>query len=293
MFVVPWPPGGGADMMARLIGVAIGEKLGTSVVVENRPGAAGIVGTELAARAAPDGHTLLLGSTGPNSISASLYSDLPYDPVADFTPITQITSLPLLLNIHAELPFETVQDLIDYAKENPGELNYGSVGEGTAQHLASEIFKITADLDMVHVPYDGSTPAFAALASGEVHMLFDNIMASQAMIDAGRVRPLGISSLTRSPAKPDVPTIDEAALDGFDVVAFQSILVPAGTPPEVVDKLHEVIVDFLNTEEMQERARNLGAIIVGNTPEEEKQRIIRAVEQWGLAVEAAGISLEY
>lgn len=292
-FIVPWPPGGGADMMARMIGEAIAKDLGTSLVVENRPGAAGIVGTQLAARAQPDGHTLLLGSTGPNSISAALYENLPYDPVEDFTPITQITSLPLLLSINANLPFETAQDLIDYARENPGELNYGSVGEGTAQHLASEIFKITAELDMVHVPYDGSTPAFSALAGGEVDMLFDNIMASQAMIDSGRVRPIGISSLDRSPAKPDVPTIDESALEGFDVVAFQNILVPAGTPTEIVHKLHTAIVDYLGSDEMQARAEELGAILVGNSPEEEKQRIKDAVEQWSAAAEAAGISLEY
>lgn len=292
-FIVPWPPGGAADMMARTIGEHLASELGQSVVVENRPGAGGIIGTELAARSEPDGHTLLLGSTGPNSIAASLYSNLPYDPVADFTPITQITELPLLLSVNADLPFNSAGELIAYARENPGKVNFGSVGEGTAQHLASEIFRVTADLDMVHVPYAGSTPAFTALASGEVDMLFDNVMASKAMIDAGRIRPLGISSLTRSSGMPEVPTIDETALEGFQVVAFQNILVPAGTPEPIVNRLNEIIVSFLNTPEMQERLSALGATVVGNTAAEEKQRIIDVVATWGRAVEAAGISLQY
>lgn len=292
-FIVPWPPGGGADIMARLIGAAIAEKLDTNVVVDNRPGAAGIVGTQLATKAPPDGHTLLLGSTGPNTIAKALYKNLPYDPIEDLTPITQITSLPLLLSVNADLPVKTVQELIAYAKEHPGELNYGSVGEGTAQHLAAEIFKIQAGLDMVHIPYKGAAPAFTALAAGEINLTFDNIMASQAMIDSGRIRPIGISSLERSPAMPDVPTISESGLPDFNVVAFQNISVPKGTPQEVVDKLHAVITEYLQTDEMKERAKQSGAILVGNTPAEEDQRLRTAVEQWTAAAKAARISLEY
>lgn len=292
-FIVPWPPGGAADMMARLIGEGISRELGQSVIVENKPGAGGLIGTEAVARAAPDGYTLVLGSTGPNSIAGSLYRNLRYDPAKDLAGVTQITELPLLLIVNASLPVNSVRELIDYAKKNPGKLNFGSVGAGTAQHLTSEIFKSKAGLDMVHVPYKGSAPAFTGLVGGEVQMLFDNIPASQAMIKAGKVKAIAISSRNRSPALPDVPTVAESGLPDFHVVAWQNVAVPAGTPAAVVQRLNTEIVKFINTDAMRKRLTDMGANVVGNTPGEETQRIRDEVAQWGAAVEAAGVKLDY
>jgi tripartite-type tricarboxylate transporter receptor subunit TctC len=292
-FVVPWPPGGAADIMARLIGEGLSKEFGQSVVVDNRPGAGGLVGTEAVARMAPDGYTLLLGSTGPNAIAGSLYKNLRYDPVKDFTPVTQITELPLLLVVNKDFPANSVGELIAYAKANPGKVNFASVGAGTAQHLASEIFKITAGINIVHVPYKGSAPAFTDLAGGAVQMLFDNIPASRAMIQAGKVKVLAVSTTKRSTAMPDIPTVAESGLPGYHVSAWQNITTPAGTPPEAVERLNKEIVKFLNQPEMRKRITEMGANIVGNTPAEEAQRIKDETEKWARAVKAAGVTLEY
>ncbi|HQZ46077.1 MAG TPA: tripartite tricarboxylate transporter substrate binding protein [Usitatibacteraceae bacterium] len=292
-FIVPWPPGGAADIMARLIGEGLSKELGQTVVVDNRPGAGGLVATEQVAKMEPDGHTLLLGSTGPNAIAGSLYKNLRYDPVKDLTPVTQITELPLLLVVNKDFPANNVKELIAYAKANPGKVNFASVGSGTAQHLASEIFKITAGINIVHVPYKGSAPAFTDLAGGAVQMLFDNIPASRAMLQAGKVKAIAVSTSTRSTAMPDLPTVAESGLPGFHVSAWQNIAMPPGSPPEAVARVNREVVKFLNSPEMRKRITDMGANVVGNTPAEEAQRIKDEVEKWGRAVKAAGVSLEY
>ncbi len=292
-FIVPWPPGGAADIMARLIGEGLSKELGQTVVVDNRPGAGGLVATEQVAKMEPDGHTLLLGSTGPNAIAGSLYKNLRYDPVKDLTPVTQITELPLLLVVNKDFPANNVKELIAYAKANPGKVNFASVGSGTAQHLASEIFKITAGINIVHVPYKGSAPAFTDLAGGAVQMLFDNIPASRAMLQAGKVKAIAVSTSTRSSAMPDLPTVAESGLPGFHVSAWQNIAMPPGSPPEAVARVNREVVKFLNSPEMRKRITDMGANVVGNTPAEEAQRIKDEVEKWGRAVKAAGVSLEY
>jgi tripartite-type tricarboxylate transporter receptor subunit TctC len=291
-FIVPWPPGGAADIMARLIGQGLSKELGQPVVVENRPGAGGLMATEQVARMAPDGYTLLLGSTGPNSIAGSLYTNLRYDPVKDLTPVTQITELPLLLVVNKEFPANSVSELIAYAKANPGKVNFASVGAGTAQHLPSEIFKISAGLNMVHVPYKGSTPAFTDLASGQVQMLFDNIPASRAMIQSGKVKVLAVSTTTRASAMPDVPTVAESGLPGFNVSAWQNIAMPPGSPPEAVARINREIVKLMNAPEMRKRVTDMGANIAVNSPDAEARRINDEVEKWRRAVTAAGIKLE-
>ncbi|MBX3715602.1 MAG: tripartite tricarboxylate transporter substrate binding protein [Burkholderiales bacterium] len=292
-FIVPWPPGGAADIMARLIGEGLSKELGQTVVVDNRPGAGGLVATEQVAKMEPDGHTLLLGSTGPNAIAGSLYKNLRYDPVKDLTPVTQITELPLLLVVNKDFPANNVKELIAYAKANPGKVNFASVGSGTAQHLASEIFKITAGINIVHVPYKGSAPAFTDLAGGAVQMLFDNIPASRAMLQAGKVKAIAVSTSTRSTAMPDLPTVAESGLPGFHVSAWQNIAMPPGSPPEAVARVNREVVKFLNSPEMRKRITDMGANVVGNTPAEEAQRIKDEVEKWGRAVKAAGVSLDY
>jgi len=292
-FVVPWPPGGAADIMARLIGDGLAKEFGQTVVVDNRPGAGGLMATEQVARMEPDGYTLLLGSTGPNSIAASLYKNLRYDPVKDLTPVTQITELPLLLVVHKDFPANSVQELIAYAKANPGKVNFASVGAGTAQHLASEIFKIAAGINIVHVPYKGSAPAFTDLAGGAVQMLFDNIPASRAMLQAGKVKAIAVSTATRSAVMPDIPTVAESGLPGFHVSAWQNVLMPPGSPPEAVNRVNREIRKLLNAPELRKRITDMGANVAGNSPAEEAQRIKDEVEKWGRAVKAAGISLEY
>lgn len=292
-FIVPWPPGGAADIMARLIGDGLSKEFGQSVVVDNRPGAGGLVATEAVTKMEPDGYTLLLGSTGPNAIAGSLYKNLRYDPVKDLTPVTQITELPLLLVVNKDFPANSVRELIAYAKANPGKVNFASVGSGTAQHLASEIFKIAAGIDIVHVPYKGSAPAFTDLAGGAVQMLFDNIPASRAMIQAGKVKVLAVSTTARSSAMPEVPTVAESGLPGFHVSAWQNVAMPPGSPPEAVNRINKEILKILNSPEMKKRITDMGANVVGNSPSEEAQRIKDETAKWAQAVKAAGVTLEY
>jgi tripartite-type tricarboxylate transporter receptor subunit TctC len=292
-FIVPWPPGGAADIMARLIGEGLAKEFGQAVVIDNRPGAGGLMATEAVTRMEPDGYTLLLGSTGPNAIAGSLYKTLRYDPVKDLTPVTQITELPLLLVVNKDFPANSVLELIAYAKANPGKVNFASVGSGTAQHLASEIFKIAAGIDIIHVPYKGSAPAFTDLAGGAVQMLFDNIPASRAMIQTGKVKVLAVSTATRSSAMPEIPTVAESGLPGFHVSAWQNVAMPAGSPTEAVNRVNKEIVKILNSPEMKKRITDMGANVVGNSPSEEAQRIKDETVKWAQAVKAAGVTLEY
>ena len=291
-FIVPWPPGGAADLIGRLIAERLSPALGQPVVVDNRAGAGGIVGTEAAARSAPDGYTMLFGSTGPNAINVSLYSKLPYDPVRDFTPVTQLTALPLVLIVSPSLPVNSVAELIALGKAKPGSLTVASVGAGTAQHLAGEIFRAQAGLEWVHVPYKGSAPAFTDLLGGQVNLLFDNIPASQPHIKAGKVKALAVTSATRSSALPDVPTVAEAGLPGYEAVAWQNVLVPAGTPRPIVDRLNAEIVKILRTPEMTERLVGLGAIVVGSAVDQAGAHVKSEVDKWGRAVKAAGVKLD-
>jgi len=291
-FVVPWPPGGAADIMARLIADRLAKEFGQPVVVDNRPGAGGLMATEQVARMPPDGYTLLLGSTGSNAIAAGLYQNLRYDPLKDLTHVTQITDLPLLLVVSKELPVNSVGELIAYAKANPGKLNFASVGAGTAQHLASEIFKLAAGIDIVHVPYKGSAPAFTDLASGRVQMLFDNIPASRAMIQTGRVKVLAVSTAARASAMPEVPTVAESGLPGFQVSAWQNISMPPGSPPEVAARIGREIGKLMNEPETRKRVTDMGANIAVNTPETETRRVKDEIEKWRRAVTAAGVKLD-
>jgi len=291
-FVVPWPPGGAADILSRVIGEQLGQRLGQAVVVVNKPGAGGLIGTEFAAKSSPDGYTLLLGSTGPNAIAPSLYRGLRYDALRDLTPVTQITELPLVMLVQKESPYISVKDVLGAGKRGE-RLNFGSVGVGTAQHLTSEIFKARSNLEALHIAYKGSAPAFAGLIGGEVSFVFDNIPASQALIAGGRVRALAISSKARSPVLADVPTMAEAGVLDFDVVAWQNILVPAGTPEAIVNRLNREIVQIINMPAMKERIAGMGATVVGNTAAQEKARLAFEVGQWKEAVDRAGVKLDY
>jgi len=291
-FIVPWPPGGAADLIARMIGERLSPALGQPVIVENRPGAGGIIGTEAAAKSAPDGYTMLLGSTGPNAINMSLYSKLPYDPLKDLTPFTQLTALPLLLVAGPTLPVNSVKELLAYAKANPGKVSVASVGAGTAQHLAGEIFKSMGGVQWLHVAYKGSGPAFTDLLGGQVQMLFDNIPASMPHIKGGKVRVLAVTSATRSSALPEVPTVAEAGLPGYEAVAWQNLLVPAGTPRPILDRLNAEVVKIVRTPEVSERLVGLGAIVIASSVDEAGAHLRNEAEKWGRAVRAAGVKLD-
>src|SRR5438552_13835540 len=231
--VVPFPAGGTTDILAREVGQRLSMTLGQPVVIDNRPGAAGNIGADLVAKSAPDGYTLLMGTVGTHAINASLYAKMPYDHVKDFAPIILVAGVPNVLVVNPSLPVNSVQELIAYAKANPGKLNFASSGPGTSIHLSGELFKVMAGVQMTHVPYKGSAPALQDLLGGQVQLMFDNLPPSLPHIKAGKLRALAVTSVARSPALPDVPTIAESGLPGFEASSWFGILVPAGTPSAI------------------------------------------------------------
>jgi tripartite-type tricarboxylate transporter receptor subunit TctC len=290
--VVPATAGGGADIIGRLIGQQLGKSLGQNFVIDNRPGAANIIGTEIVARAQADGYTLLVGTTGPLTINPVIYSKLPYNTLKDFSPICNVADSAFVLSVNPSVPAKTVQELIALAKSKPDRLSYASWGLGSSNHLASELFKYTAKIEIVHVPYKGSGAAMPDVLAGNVQMTFDSTLASVPHIRSGRLRPLGIAALKRSSVLPEVPTISEAGLDGFEAGSWYGFLAPARTPRDVVLKLHAEIMRALKLPEIQERLAALGTDPIGNKPDEFAAQLKRDIEKWGSVVKAAGIQAE-
>ena len=264
--VVPFPPGGGTDIGTRIIAQKLNEAWGQSVVVENKPGAAGIVGTEYTARAAPDGYTLMMGNIGTHAINVSLYKTLPYDPVKDFAPITLAAGLPLFLLVHPSVPAMSVKELIALAKSKPGQLNYSSSGSGGSMHVAAELFKNMTATDMVHIPYKGGAPAVADLLSGQVALSFATVLETSQHVKSGRVRALAVTSAKRSVAFPDLLTVAEAGVPGYESISWLGLFAPAGTPKEIINKISAEVVRILNTPEVKERLLQQGAEPIGTTP---------------------------
>lgn len=289
--IVPFAAGGGADITGRVVAQKLTEAFGQQVIVDNRAGAAGNIGTELAAKSAPDGYTLLL--VGPNhTTNVSLFSKLNYDPVRDFEPISLVTAAPYVLLVHPSLPAHDLKALIALARAKPGQLTYGSAGNGTAGHLAMESIKTQAKIDMLHVPYKGSPPLQADLIGGQIVAGFDNVLSSVPHVKAGRLRALAVSSSKRSPALPEVPTIAQSGLPGFDVTVWQGVLSPAGTPREIVARLHTEILGALKKPDVQSRMATLGVDIVGNTPAEFAEFIKRDIDKWAQVIKAAGARVD-
>ncbi len=289
--IVPFAAGGGADITGRVIGQKLTEGFGQQVIVDNRPGAASNIGTELVARSAPDGYTLLL--VGPNhTTNINLFAKLNYDPVKDFEPISLVTAAPYVLLAHPSLPARNLKELIALARSKPGQLTYGSAGNGTAGHLAMESIKTQAKIDMLHVPYKGSPPLQSDLIGGQVVAGFDNVLSSVPHVKAGRLRAIAVSGGKRSPALPDVPTVAQAALPGFDVTVWQGILAPAGTPRELVARLHSEIVGALQKPDVQSRMAALGVDIIGSTPQEFGAFIKRDIEKWAVVIKASGARID-
>ena len=290
--VVPFPAGGATDILAREVAKHLTDAWGQSVVVDNRPGAGGNIGSELVAKAAPDGYTLEMGTVGTHAINASLYSKMPYDHVRDFVPVILVAGVPNVLEVNPALPVNSVQELIAYAKANPGKLNFASSGSGTSIHLSGELFKVMAGVQMTHVPYKGSAPALQDLIGGQVQLMFDNLPPSLPQIKAGKLRALAVTSAGRAPALPDTPTVAEAGLPGFEASSWFGVLAPAGTPPEIVNKLNAEIAKWLASPGAKEKLANVGANIAGGTPEDFARHIQAETAKWAKVVKESGAKVD-
>ncbi len=266
--VVPYPAGGPLDIMARAIGQKLTEAWKQPVVVDNRAGAGGNIGADFVAKSAPDGYTLLMGAVATHAINPSLYSKIPYDPVRDFAPVALVAQVPNILVLNPAVPAKTVRELIALARSKPGYLNFGSGSTGSTGHLAGELFNTMAGVKMVHIPYKGAAPATADLLGGQVHLMFDNLASALPNVKAGKLRALAVTTLARSEAIPELPTIAESGLPGFDLSTWFGLMVPAGTPPEIVARLNAEIVRALDAKDMRERLEKMGAEpLPNNTPE--------------------------
>jgi tripartite-type tricarboxylate transporter receptor subunit TctC len=289
--MVPWPPGGGVDTTARIISEPLGQRLGQPFVVDNHGGAGGNIGTELAARAKADGYNLLMGSISPNAVNVHLYNRLGFDPVKDFAPIIYVSSVPNILVVPAASPFRTVKDVVDFAKANPGKLNYASGGVGSSQHLAAVQFMQTAKVEMLHVPYKGTSPAEADLVAGHVSLMLDTTTCLP-FIAGGKLRALAVASKKRNPALPNVPTFDEVGLPGIYASSWYGLMAPAGTPAPVIARLNAEANAVLKSPEIQKRMLEFGAEIGGGTPEEFGNFIVSEIKRYEGIVKAAGARLE-
>ena len=290
-FLVGFPPGGTSDILARTIGQKLGEAVGQQVVIDNRPGAGGNIGAEAAAKSAPDGYTIFMSTTS-QAISASLYSKLNYDLVRDFAPITQAVNYTNLLVVHPSLPVRSVKELIALAKARPGELNYGTAGNGTPPHMTGELFNSYTGVKLQHVPYKGGAPAIADLLGGQITIMFDNVPPLLPHVQAGKMRPLAVTSLKRISVLRDVPTLDEAGLKGFDSVAWNGVLAPAGTPKEIVARLNAEILRILSLPDVRERLSSQGADPVGGTPEQFAALIRSEIQKWAKVVKDSGAKVD-
>jgi tripartite-type tricarboxylate transporter receptor subunit TctC len=291
-FVVPFTPGGGTDFMARLIGLKLTEKLGQTVIVDNKPGAGGIIGTDAVAKAPPDGYTLLLGSVSTISINPGLYASLPFDTVKDLTPVSMFAITPALLVVPASLPPNSVQELIALAKARPGQLNFASAGTGTSHQLAGELFKYMAGVDLVHVPYKGSAPGVTALLGGEVQMMFADVPAVLAQVQAKNLKALGVTGLKRSTLLPDLPTVAEQGLPGFEMLVWYGVLAPAGVPQPIVQKLNETIRAAAADPDVREKLAAHGAEPAAGPSAEFAALIQAEIAKWARVIKMAGVKVE-
>lgn len=289
--VAPYAPGGGTDILARLIGAKLSEAFGQTVVVDNRPGAGGLIGTEIVAKSPPDGHTLMLASPSPIVVAPHLHKKLPYDPLKDLAPITLITMVPAVMAVHPSVPVKTVAEFVKFAKSKPGAINYSSSGNGGTGHLAGEMLKTMTGIQMTHVPYKGTGPATAALVSGEVNLSFGNIISVLPHVKGGRVTGLAVTTPKRSPVMPDLPSVAET-IPGYSAGPFYGVLAPAGTPPAIVARLNREIVKILFSADVRSNLSSEGAEPIGSSPAEFAALLKAETERWGAVVKQAGIRAE-
>ena len=287
--VVPFPPGGGGDFLARTFQPAFARALGQPVVVDNKPGASGAIGSTSVARAEPSGYTIVLGNIGTHAINAAIFKSLAYDPVKDFAPVSHAVNVRYVVVVGAKHKAATFGDLIAMARQNPGKLNYASGGAGQGPHLGAELLKQLAKIDLTHVPYKGGGPMVSALLAGEVDLAVTDIPSVIGQIKSGGLRPLAVTSKERAPALPETPTSAEAGLPGFEMYAWQALFAPAGTPAPAVQKLHATFVEALNAPEVRERIAASGSDVVASTPAELAAFQAREIRKWTDLVNAAGI----
>ena len=291
-FVVPFPPGGPADILSRTIGQNLSESWGQQVVIDNRAGAGGNIGAEIVAKAPPDGYTMLMGFVGTHAINSSLYRSMPFDAVKDFEPVALVAMVTIILVVHPSVPVKTVKELIALANAKPGELSFGSPGNGTPQHLAGELFNTMTGVKMVHVPYKGAVPALTDLLGGRLSMIFSSMPPALPHLQSGKLRALGVTSSARSPAAPDVPTIAQSGLKGYEVINWYGVLVPAKTPKEIVGKLNGEVVGIMNLPAVKERLAAQGAETYTSTPEKFAEMIKSETEKWAKVVKFSGAQLD-
>ncbi|MDI3305953.1 MAG: tripartite tricarboxylate transporter substrate binding protein [Acetobacteraceae bacterium] len=290
-FVVPYPPGGPTDILARLVAGRLPEELGQNFVVENRPGASGLIGSAEVARAAPDGGTFLVNASI-HTIIPHLQPQVPFDPLADFAPVTNIGAVPLILVVTPSLPVRSVAELVAYLKANPGKLSYGSSGNGAAPHLAGELFKLLTGTEMVHVPYRGSGPAVTDLMAGTIQVMFDSMPSSAGAVREGRLRALAVTTAKRVPAFPDLPTVAEAGVPDYEIATWYGIWAPARTPAAILARLQGAVATAVARPEVRERLATLGADPVADTPEHFARFVRSEYDRWGKLVRDAKITAD-
>jgi len=289
--VVPFTPGGTTDILARLVGQQLEARWGKSFVVENKPGAGSLVAASFVAKAAPDGYTLFMATSTTMAINATLYKNLPYDPLVDFMPVALVAQLPFVLVVNPALPVQSVADLVKYAKEHPGELSYASAGPGTPHHLFAELFKSMTGIEMAHVPYRGTQPGLNDVVAGHMPLMFTDVAPAIGMLQGGKVRPLGVSTKARSVTFPDIAPLNEVGVPGFDVASWQMIAAPAKTPPAILDKLHDEIKSIVATQEIRDRIVTDGMLSIDNPSRAALQAFVKSeIVRWGKIVQHAGIA---
>ncbi len=286
--VIPFAAGGPTDVMSRALAQKLSAALGQPVVADNRPGAGGNIGAEIVAKAAPDGYTLLIGTNGPLAANLTLFGKLPYDPVKDFAPVTLYTYLPNILAVHPSVPAHNIAELISLLKSKPDEYSYASGGTGTSSHFSGELFKSMTGVRMNHIPYKGDGASMVDVLGGQVPIVFCSVLAGMRHVASGKIRALGVTSAQRVPAVPDIAPIAESGLPGFDLTAWYAVMVPAGTPKEIVRKLNTTLVQIIRSPELKEKIESMGGIPVGSTPEELADLIKAEIPRWAKLVKESG-----
>ena len=290
-FIVGFAPGGATDVVGRLMAKKLGDALGQPVIIENKAGGSSNIGAEAAARSAPDGYTFYVNAIT-NAINASLYSKLPFDFAKDFEPVALFAKVPNILVVHPSVPAKSLKELIDYARANPGKLSYASSGSGTSIHMCGELFKILAKVDLVHIPYKGSAPAMTDMIGGQVQVMFDNMPSALPHVKAGKLRALAVTSAQRSPSAPDVLTMGEAGLSGFDVQSWFGLMAPKGTPKEIIARLNTESNKALGSADIKERFMDLGAVPAPLSPEGYGEFIREEISRWAEVVKVSGAKVE-
>ncbi|MCK9510881.1 MAG: tripartite tricarboxylate transporter substrate binding protein [Pigmentiphaga sp.] len=287
--VVPFPPGGSTDLLARKLGDEMSKRLNTTVIIDNRPGAGGTIGSRQVANAKPDGHTLVLGVTGSHSVSYSLYADPPYDPVKDFEAVSLVVNTPLVVAVNDQVPVKNIREFLDYARAHPDTLTYGTPGNGTSMHLTGEMLDLAAGTKLVHVPYKGSAAALNDMLGGQIDFMFGDVLVLMPHLQSGKAKALAVTGLQRHPMLPDVPTLAESGVKDFEALSWQGLFAPAGTPQPVVDKLNSTVVEILNDPAVASFFSDQGAMVDTRSPKESADFVAAETAKWADIVKKAEV----